>query len=92
MRNNYAGGAWSWCIQDILNETFIKLRELSLTYQVPNSAIEKVRLRDVEVSIVGQNLLYWGKEYKISDPDYGETWDMVSPSLRFVGINLKADF
>jgi TonB-linked SusC/RagA family outer membrane protein len=92
MRNNYARGAWSWCSQDILDETFIKLREVSLTYQVPNVSSEKWRMRDVTVSLIGQNLFYWGKEYKMSDPDYGETWDLVSPSIRFVGLNIKSNF
>jgi len=91
-RNHYYMGAWSWCSQDILDETFIKLRELSLTYDIPNSWIERLRIKDLAVSAVGQNLLYWGKEYKMTDPDYGETWDLVSPSIRYVGFNLKFNF
>jgi hypothetical protein len=92
MRSHYALGAWSWCSQDILDETFIKLREISLSYQVPAKIYEKLAMKDLAVSLIGQNILYWGKEFKNTDPDYGETWDMISPSLRYVGFNLKATF
>jgi TonB-linked SusC/RagA family outer membrane protein len=92
MRSHYYTGAWSWNSQDILDETFVKLRELSITYFVPSSIYKKLKMKDLSVSLVGQNLFYWGKEYKISDPDYGYTWDLVSPSLRYVGFNLKTSF
>jgi len=49
-------------------------------------------MKDAVVSLVGQNLFYWGKEYKNTDPDYGESWDMISPSIRYVGFNLKLTF
>jgi hypothetical protein len=89
MKDNYYRGAWSWCDQDILDETFIKLRELSLSYQLPKTLSEKLKMKDLVVSAVGQNLFFWGKEYKLSDPDYGEAWDLVSPSIRYAGINIK---
>lgn len=92
MRSHYALGAWSWCSQDILDETFIKLREISLSYQVPGRVSELLKMKDLVLSLIGQNIFYWGKEFKNTDPDYGETWDMVSPSLRYVGFNLKATF
>jgi TonB-linked SusC/RagA family outer membrane protein len=90
-RNHYYTGAWSWNSQDCLDETFLKLRELYITYQFPEKLVKKMRMKDFSVSFVGQNLLFWGKEYKISDPDYGYTWDLVSPSLRYIGFNFKAN-
>ncbi len=92
MRSHYYTGAWSWNRQDILDETFIKLRELSITYLVPESVSKKLKMKDLAISLVGQNLFFWGKEYKISDPDYGYTWDLVSPSLRYMGLNIKTNF
>ena len=89
MKDNYHRGAWSWCSQDILDETFIKLREVSLSYVVPNTLAEKIKMKDMVISAVGQNLFYWGKEFKISDPDYGSAWDLVSPSIRYAGFNIK---
>jgi len=92
MKDGYYRGAWSWCSQDILDETFIKLREVAFSYQVPDLFAKKLKMKDMSVSAVGQNLFYWGKEYKSTDPDYGETWDMVSPSVRYIGLNLKCTF
>jgi len=92
MRNHYYTGAWSWNSQDCLDETFLKLRELYITYQFPEKLAKKMLMKDFAVSFVGQNLLFWGKEYKISDPDYGYTWDLVSPSVRYIGFNFKANF
>lgn len=92
MKDNYARGAWSWCSQDILDETFFKLRELSVSYAIPSSFLSKYRMSGLSVSLIGQNLFYWGKQYKISDPDYGSAWDLLSPSIRYVGVNLKFNF
>jgi hypothetical protein len=92
IRNHYNTGAWSWNSQDCLDETFLKLRELYITYQFPEKLAKKMLMKDFAVSFVGQNLLFWGKEYKIADPDYGYTWDLVSPSLRYIGFNIKANF
>ena len=92
MRSHYALGAWSYASQDILDETFFKLREVALTYQLPDSYRRRLRMKDVLISLIGQNLLYWGREYKFADPDYGQTSDLVSPSIRYAGINLKFNF
>lgn len=89
MKDNYARGPWSWTSQDILDETFLKLREVSLSYQVPAPLTSRIKMKNMVVSVVGQNLFFWGKEYKISDPDYGEAWDLVSPSIRYLGFNIK---
>lgn len=89
VKDHYQQGAWSWCSQNILDETFIKLREVSITYVVPKKVSDKLRIKDSSVSIIGQNLFYWGKEYKLADPDYGVTWDLVSPSIRYMGLNIK---
>jgi hypothetical protein len=89
VKDHYQQGAWSWCSQNILDETFIKLREVSITYLVPKKVSDKLRIKDSSVSIIGQNLFYWGKEYKLADPDYGVTWDLVSPSIRYMGLNIK---
>jgi hypothetical protein len=92
MRSHYALGAWSYCSQDILDETFIKLRELSLTLQLPEKLCTNLHMREASFSLIGQNLWYWGREYRYADPDYGETWDLVSPSIRYLGCNLKFNF
>lgn len=74
-----------------LDETFIKLRELSLTYDLPTSLAHKLAMKGASVSLIGQNLLLWCKDYKNSDPDKASD-DLNSPSIRYVGLNIKVDF
>ncbi|MCD7936626.1 MAG: SusC/RagA family TonB-linked outer membrane protein [Tannerellaceae bacterium] len=78
--------------QNIQDLTFIKLRELSVGYTLPKSISEKIKMHNLHVSFVGQNLWMWSKEFKYSDPDavydgYAETLN--SPSIRYVGFNVK---
>lgn len=73
--------------------TFLKLRELSLSYKIPKQICEKLRLNNVEFAFVGQNLFIWSKNFKYSDPDGSySTAGLVTPSVRYLGFNLKFDF
>lgn len=73
--------------------TFFKLRELSLGYKIPKVICGKIGLKTAEVSLVGQNLLMWSKNFKHSDPDGSiETTGLVTPSVRYMGFNVKFDF
>ena len=74
-----------------LSETFIKLRELSLTYDIPNSLSKKIGISNSSIALVGQNLLLWTKEYKFADPDKASD-DLNSPSVRYIGVNFKLEF
>jgi hypothetical protein len=92
IKDNYQRGAWSWCSQNILDETFLKLRDVSLTFKLPKKFLLYGSMDDLNISLIGQNLSYWGIEYKQSDPDGGGTWDLVSPSMRYIGLNINAGF
>lgn len=88
--------------QNVLDETFFKLRNLSLTYRVPSAFCQKMKMHAASVSFTGQNLFLWAKEYKYADPDKGGKTDqssyeygyesLNSPSQRYVGVNIKVDF
>jgi len=71
----------------IQNETFVKLREVSLGYSIPVSFISKLGLKRASVSVTGQNLLML-TGFKFSDPDV-DTENLNSPSQRMVGFNIK---
>jgi TonB-linked SusC/RagA family outer membrane protein len=73
------------------DETFIKLRELSLNYRVPEKLASKFKAKRASVGVTGQNLLLWTKEYRFSDPDVGSE-DLNSPSMRYIGFNLNVTF
>jgi len=77
---------------DVYERTFMKLRELSLTYQVPAKALGKLGfIKGASVSFIGQNVLLWAKDFKYSDPDGGSE-DFADPSRRYLGGNIKLSF
>ncbi len=86
---------------DAYSKTFLKLREVSLTYDLPGKFIPKLA-KSASVSFVGQNILLWAKDFVYSDPDGGENSlygtnaggasDFQDPSVRYVGFNVKLTF
>lgn len=77
---------------DIYERTFFKLREISLTYTVPKQLTAKMGpVKGASISFVGQNVLFWSKDFKYSDPDGGSE-DFSDPSVRYLGGNIKLSF
>ena len=91
------GGAYA-----LVDKTFFKLREVSLSYSLPKSLLKKTALNSVEIAIVGNNLLLWtpssnlfvdpeqttfGNDMSGDFGDYGGT-----PSTRSIGFNVKLVF
>ena len=86
----------------VLDRTFVKLRELTLSYAIPKRIMANCPLKALEVSLVGRNLLMWTpKTNNFVDPEatnYGN--DLLSdfgefsagPSSRFFGGNVKITF
>lgn len=89
----HKGTAWGGAPSpaDLYSTTFLKLREVSLSYDLPANWIKKINAKNISVSAVGQNLIYWAKQFKYSDID-GGTENFADPSLRYVGFNVKLDF
>ena len=87
---------------DLLDKGYLKLRELNLTYKLPQKWFENVNwLSSINVSLVGRNLLMWTPKQGLIDPDttnygndltseYGEYYS--SPSTRTVGGSIKIVF
>ena len=76
---------------DIFSGTFFKLREMSLTYTVPRTIASRLRAEQMSVSLIGQNLFLWAKEFEFSDPD-GGVENLADPSLRMLGFNIRMSF
>ena len=72
---------------DTYSKTFLKLRELSFTYQIPAKDLYGFA-KGASVSVIGQNLWLKAKQFKYSDPDGGNE-DLVDPSTRYVGLKIK---
>lgn len=89
----HAGSAWggTGTTFDAYAKTFFKLREISLTYTVPNKILQGWAIKGASVSLVGQNVFMKAKDFKYSDPDGG--WeDFSDPSIRYIGGNIKLTF
>ncbi len=88
--------------EELLDKTYLKLRELNLTYRLPDKWFQHVNwLSSVAVGLVGRNLLMWTPKQGLIDPDntnygndltsqYGEYYS--APSTRTVGANVKLVF
>ena len=87
---NYWKRAYSGT-RNIWDETFIKLRELSLSYTMPSKFLSPLKVKKAAIALTGQNLFLWTKEFKFSDPDVGSD-DLNSPSMRYIGFNLNLSF
>jgi outer membrane receptor protein involved in Fe transport len=86
----------------ILDKTYLKLRELTLSYSVPAKLLIRLPFRALEISLVGRNLLMWTPATNnFVDPEatnYGN--DLLSdfgefsagPTSRFLGANIRITF
>lgn len=88
----HAGIAWGGTGRpaDCYSTTFLKLREASLSYQIP-VGWSKGTLESATIALVGQNLWMWAKDFTYSDPDGGVD-NFNDPSVRYIGLNLKLNF
>jgi TonB-linked SusC/RagA family outer membrane protein len=86
----------------ILDKTFLKLRELTLSYSISSKLLSMLPCKALEISFVGRNLLMWTpSNNNFVDPEatnYGN--DLLSdfgefsagPTSRFLGGNIKITF
>jgi TonB-linked SusC/RagA family outer membrane protein len=86
----------------LIDKSFVKLREVVLSYSVPERLLDKLPVSNLSFSIIGRNLLLWTpKDQTYIDPelttfgndflaDFGEYG--AQPSTRSVSFNLKIIF
>ena len=86
---------------NLLDKTYAKLREVSITYKIPKKLFARTPVTDASIALIGRNLLLWTPDSNIfADPesttwgderglgaDYGEYG--ASPSTRSYGFSLK---
>jgi TonB-linked SusC/RagA family outer membrane protein len=78
------------------SRTFVKLREIVFSYNIPANLLKNSRFfRSASVSVVGRNLLYFtGKGTQNMDLDQftSASSDYQTPSVKSFGLNLNATF
>lgn len=87
---SYEPWSGSAAFQNYRSTTFIKVRELSLTYQFTDVMCNKLRLKGASISVIGQNVFLWAKDFKYADPDVDKD-NLSSPSQRLWGFNIKVN-
>ena len=71
-------------------ESFIKLREVTLTYAFKDAFLERTPFKALDVSLVGRNLWLASKIPNV-DPDSGVD-NLQAPATRNLGFNINAKF
>jgi TonB-linked SusC/RagA family outer membrane protein len=89
----HKGTAWGGVPSplDAYSTTFLKIREVSLSYDLPKNLYSLLGAKGGSVSAIGQNIFLWAKDFKYSDPD-GGTENFSDPSQRYIGFNIKLTF
>lgn len=61
---------WQFASPSLFAADFVKLRELSLSYQMPNSVLQKLgNIRDLSLSLYTRNVVLWTKAKIAIDPE-----------------------
>lgn len=85
----------------LVDKSYLKLREINITYNMPKAWFRNTLISDMSVSLVGRNLLMWTPDQGIIDPEgtnygndltseYGEYY--AAPTTRTFGGSIKINF
>lgn len=83
---------------NLMSKTYAKLREVTLTYTIPQQWISKSGINKLSVSLVGRNLIYFYADKRFKDVDldqynYSTTGTgLQSPTTRRYGFNINVVF
>lgn len=85
--------------QNVLDASYVRLREASLSYRIPKSVLQRTPFGDLTVGLFGNNLALWAKN-KYADPEVNsggagneQGFDFTAqPSLRNFGFNVRVSF
>jgi len=55
--------------KNLYSATYVKLRELAISYSLPKSFVQKLKVQDVSISFVAKNILEWTEAGINFDPE-----------------------
>lgn len=85
----------------VVKNNYIKMREISLGYRLPNSIATKLKAKNIQLSAFGRNLFFIYRSIKDLDPEQmtgGSNWlnnvtnAGTGPATRTYGLMLRASF
>ncbi|WP_423736732.1 SusC/RagA family TonB-linked outer membrane protein [Chitinophaga caseinilytica] len=80
-------------ISNVIDQTFVKLRDVTLTYNLPASKLSRTPFKSANVSFVARNLMYFTKYKNIDLDQFIEGNNgLQTPSVKSYGINLNFSF
>lgn len=85
---NTSNGAYN--NYNYFSQTFLKLREVTIGWQVPTKVLGKSFIKGLDLSLVGRNLLLFSKMPNV-DPDPAVD-NLQTPSTRSFGFNVNLKF
>ncbi|OQP53656.1 SusC/RagA family TonB-linked outer membrane protein [Niastella populi] len=98
--NTYIWGASAVNESVVVNNSYIKLREVVLAYSLPAKFANKLHFNNIRFSLIGRNLLYFYRTLKNIDPEatIGSNWIRQSvdegsmAATRSFGFSVNMDF
>ncbi|MCZ4245557.1 SusC/RagA family TonB-linked outer membrane protein [Pedobacter punctiformis] len=96
----YNWGEGSLTEAEIFDNSYVKMREITLSYKIPASFTKKLKITNLRFSVIGRNLFYIYRTLKDLDPEapLGNKWwsqgvDVGSTAAsRNFGFSLNANF
>ena len=83
---------------NLMSKTYAKLREIILTYNLPEAKLKHTFIKKASVSFVARNLLYFYKDEKFKDVDVEQfnystsATSLQTPTTRSYGLNINIVF
>ncbi len=93
---DYIGTETKFDERYLISKTFSKLRQVTITYNFPGTALKSTPFRKASVSLVGRDLFYFAERTDIDWDSFIGTYtsaqDLRSPTQRKYGININLTF
>jgi len=93
---DYIGTETKFDERVLISKTFAKLRQVTLTYNVPSSVLQGKAFHAASISFVGRNLFYFAKRNDVDWDSFIGTYtaaqDLRSPTQRRYGVNINLTF
>jgi len=83
---------------NLMSKTYVKLREVTISYSLPDKLLNKSFISKVTLSLVGRNLIYFYKDKRFKDVDLDQYnyeeggTGLQSPTTRRFGFNINVVF
>ncbi len=89
-----AYNAYNYCDQRVAKGDFIRLKEVSISYELPKSAVSKIMLSSLSFKLQGTNLclLYSDRKLEGQDPEFLNAGGVAVPMPKQITLTCKIGF